>query len=113
MAREKKIKMNYGAFSKEKDVVEETNIFGEKVENATTIEPDVVAIPSDIKVGIVNCKALNVRANPSLSSDIIKVLKFGESVEVDLSFKNDAFYSVKTNDGKKGYCMQNYIKVKK
>lgn len=63
-------------------------------------------------VGMVsNCPKLNVRKNPDTSADIITTIVRGIDVEI-IDRSNDKFYQIKLPDGRSGYCMKEYIKIK-
>ena len=64
----------------------------------------------EIKKGIVrNCELLNVRKEPNIDSDIIKVINHGDEINIikeDKEIMSADFY--KTTDG---YVMKKYIKI--
>lgn len=83
----------------------------EKVDTIPEIKEDIVLEEAEVicppkpKVGVVaNCKALNIRKEPSIDAEIITVLNQGSIVEIT-DTEND-FYNIGI-----GYCMQKFIEV--
>lgn len=60
---------------------------------------------------VVGCDRLNVRKEPSASSEVVKVINRDEEVMLDEMESTDEFYRVCTQDGSEGYCMRKYIEV--
>lgn len=54
---------------------------------------------------------LNVRENPALDSNILKVLNFKDDVEILDESTTNGWVSVLCSDGTKGYCMSKFIKT--
>lgn len=57
-----------------------------------------------------NCKKLNLRKEPTKSSDVICVLLEDESVLIDLENSTDDFYMISAR-GIDGYCMKQFIEI--
>lgn len=57
-------------------------------------------------VGEVNTIRLNVRANPSKESQVVKVIAEGEKVNIDLAKSTDDFYAIDD-----GFVMKQFITV--
>lgn len=57
------------------------------------------------------CKRLNVRSLGVMTSGVVAILNVGDSVLIDLEKSTDAWYSVKTKNGKTGFCMKKYIRI--
>ena len=57
-------------------------------------------------VGEVNTIRLNVRANPSKASQVVKVIAEGEKVNIDLAKSTDDFYAIDD-----GFVMKQFITV--
>lgn len=66
-----------------------------------------------VLTGTVNTgSGLNLRSQPTTSSDVIQVLSYGEKVTILSSQKyNNVWYKVKTSSGKTGYCSSTYLNV--
>ena len=54
---------------------------------------------------------LRLRSQPNTKSEILKVLKFNEQVDV-LNEAENGWYKVKTKDGQEGFCFAQYLSVK-
>lgn len=57
-----------------------------------------------------NCKRLNLRKEPSKSSEVLCVLLEDESVLIDLEKSTDDFYNISAR-GIDGYCMKQFIEI--
>lgn len=57
------------------------------------------------------CKRLNVRSLGVMTSGVVAILNVGDSVLIDLEKSTDGWYSVKTKNGKTGFCMKKYIRI--
>lgn len=84
-------------------------------EVAKPVEPVKTAKPEPVKVKrlgvVVNCDLLNVRERPSRNAAILCMLLCDSEVEIvdDVG----AFYKVITEVGLEGFCMKDYINVRK
>lgn len=66
------------------------------------------------QVGLVaNCNRLNVRSLGTMTSGVVAILTRGDSVLIDPEKSTHNWYSVKTKNGKNGYCLKQYIKIHK
>lgn len=66
----------------------------------------------DIITGVVvNCDALAIRKEPSQNSEIIHVIKSGETLIVNNSGATDTFHSVTVNSMISGFAMRKYIEA--
>ena len=54
---------------------------------------------------------LRLRSQPNTKSEILKVLKFNEQVDV-LNEAENGWYKVKTKDGQEGFCFAQYLSIK-
>ena len=54
---------------------------------------------------------LNVRKRPSAESEVVKVIRFKDDVEVLDESTSNGWYPVLLPDGTKGYCMSKFIKL--
>lgn len=85
----------------------------EEVKEVEKIKEEIVEEPKkeEIKIGkIINCPAVNLRSEPSISKDsfIKTTIRAGENVKVVKKVKN--FYFVKFNDYE-GYIVEDYVDV--
>ena len=76
------------------------------IEAEDKVEPDTIASPKTKTVGEVNTIRLNVRANPSKESQVVKVIAEGEKVNIDLAKSTDDFYAIDD-----GFVMKQFITV--
>lgn len=95
------------------NVVEET--VAENVEEV--VEETVEEVAGEEKVtitGVVsNCVQLNVRKKPDKNSAVVCVLNQNEKVTIAEGEDGvDGWLEITTKDGKKGFCMKEYIKIK-
>ena len=73
-------------------------------ESDTPIVNDFIGIVSD-------CKRLNVREQPDLDSNVLRIIDENIEVVVTTAFENDEWYCV-TIDDVSGYCMKKFIAIK-
>ncbi len=65
-------------------------------------------------VGVVtNCVKLNVRETPDPNGTILTVIPALSAVTVDLEGSTDTFCKVRTETGIEGYCMKQYIHLRR
>ena len=67
----------------------------------------------ETKKGIINAPGyagINLRSEPSTESEVLKVMKEGEEIEI-LDEEHLDFYAVCTADGFLGYCMKAFVIV--
>lgn len=74
------------------------------VDNEKPTESNAVAVGE-----VVRCFKLNLRSRPDPKAPILDVLNSEEKVEIDLTSNYEAYYKVKTKNGKIGYVMKTYI----
>ncbi len=83
-------------------------------EEAVKVMEVGVTPPSAIFEGTVtNCLSLNLRAEPKADARVLAELKALDKVTVNLDKSTDEFYSVRSSSGVKGYCMRQFIAVKR
>lgn len=84
-------------------------------EPATPVEPVKTAKPEPVKVKrvgtVVNCDLLNVRERPSRNAAILCMLSCDS--EIEILDEVGAFYKVLTELDLEGFCMKDYINVRK
>ena len=75
----------------------------------STPDPEPTVEPT---IGVVSgTKKLNVRAEPSLDSEIVCVLSKDSKVMIDLEQSTDDWFNVYTEAGLDGYCMSDYVTI--
>lgn len=83
---------------------------GKKIKNGEPVKEVVVEDRENEQpkntVGEVNTIRLNVRANPSKESQVVKVIAEGEKVKIDLTKSTDDFYAIDD-----GFVMKQFITV--
>lgn len=83
---------------------------GKKFKNEEPVKEVVVEDRGNeqpkITAGEVNTIRLNVRANPSKESQVVKVIAEGEKVNIDLTRSTDDFYAIDD-----GFVMKQFITV--
>lgn len=78
-------------------------------EVAEVVKPEPVEVK---QFGVVTgCVILNVRENPSKDAEILCTIPCDAKVEIDNEVGD--FYGVTTEAGVEGFCMKNYIDVRK
>ena len=70
-----------------------------------------IKVPS-FEVGIVTCKLLNVRNEPSTVSEILSLIHKETQVKI-LEDVNEVWYRVSVSESITGFCMKEFIKVSK
>lgn len=107
----KRENINYNKMFEENETVEH---FEDVVEEVTEIvEPDPVEEPKPVmELGkVVKCDKLRVRQEPNTDAPVVKELKKGTEVMIDLNTSTDEFYSVTTESGIEGFCMKKFIEL--
>lgn len=89
------------------DMQVESAVLEPYIEQTEENKPAVYTIA---KAGTVtNCHRLNIRKEPSLEAEILRVLFQGDDVEILDESTPDGWLSVILSDGTKGYTMKDYI----
>ena len=98
------------------EILKENKIVEEAVVTADEVDEEVVenangepSKPKTVIGSIIDCKLLNVRREPNMTSNILTRIEEGETVRI-LDEMN-GFYKVQTNKGIIGFCMWNYISL--
>ena len=98
------------------EILKENKIVEEAVVTADEVDEEVVenangepSKPKTIIGSVIDCKLLNVRREPNMTSNILTRIEEGETVRI-LDEMN-GFYKVQTNKGIIGFCMWNYISL--
>ena len=72
------------------------------------VEPEVA---ETAKEGFVDCRKLNVRAEPSTDAEVVCVISEGTELLIDEPESTDEFYKICTAAGVEGYCMRKFVTV--
>lgn len=62
---------------------------------------------------VTECVRLNIRKTASPDGEVVAIIDFLTEVAVDLEASTDNFYKVCTTSGVEGFCMKNYIALKR
>lgn len=93
---------------------EEVMIENVTEETVTENVEEVIVEEKEPIIGVVsNCAQLNVRKKPDKKSAVVCVLNQNEKVTIAEGEAGvNGWLEVTTKDGKKGFCMKEYIKIK-
>lgn len=58
---------------------------------------------------VTDCKKLNIRKEPSRSSEKVSVEDVGSELLIETDFDNENWYKVSTASGIDGYCMKEFV----
>lgn len=61
---------------------------------------------------VTNCKILNVRKQPSKSSEVLCTVRVSDEVTINTTKSNENWFHIKTKSNIEGFCMRNFINVK-
>lgn len=64
-------------------------------------------------MGVVDCNRLNVRKEPNTDGEILCEIKVGTSVVIDEDESTEDFYKIFTVSGIEGFCMREFISIRK
>ena len=95
-------------------VVEET--MEESVEEVTeeVIEGPVIEPPTEPLYGVINCERLRIRKEPHVAIDnVVALVTRNTEVMVDPDTSDDQWCHVYTSAGLDGYCMRDYVTIKR
>lgn len=77
-------------------------------------EPACPPVPDKPLVGVVtDCVKLNVRKDSNPNAEVLTTISALSKVDVYLSASTKDFYKVRTATGIDGFCMKNYIALRK
>ena len=98
------------------EILKENKIVEEAVVTADEADEEVVenangepSKPKTVIGSVIDCKLLNVRREPNMTTNILTRIKEGETVRI--LDETNGFYKVQTNKGIIGLCMWNYISL--
>lgn len=78
------------------------------------VEEIPVRVVEKTKTGFVsNCSRLNVRTHPHRGSDVLEIIEEDDEVTIKLSKSTKNWYFVQTESGAEGYCMADFVTLKK
>lgn len=87
-----------------------------KVEETPAV-PEIVSKPEPepktVEGIVVGCTKLNVRAYPSINSDVVTVINVNDKVTIYPAASNKEWFKVLTADGDRGFCMRKFVDVKR
>ena len=61
---------------------------------------------------VTNCFKLNVRKEATTASDIMTVVTEGTKLMIDLDKSTASWYAIMFDDGKRGFVMKDFVKIK-
>lgn len=64
---------------------------------------------SDVSGVVVNCAKLNVRSEPSVTSEVVCVLDVMSEIKIDAAKSDNQWLKVYTATGIEGYCMRKFV----
>ena len=105
--------------SEEKEIEENINENNEIIDNVEIENTDVInecpveileteSITTNIKAIVTDCERLNVRSNPDINSDVLKIINNGDKLNIIDLNENSEFYKI-IIDNVEGYCMKKFI----
>lgn len=111
--------MNYNEISKKREEDVNSELENEEPceacqinypdEPMTTTEPET----SNEVFGVVTgCAKLNVREEPSITANVVAVIKRGTTLEIDMENSDVEWLCVCTASGVEGFCMAEYVDIK-
>jgi uncharacterized protein YgiM (DUF1202 family) len=63
--------------------------------------------------GVATCLRLHIHSEPNLESEIVCKVRYLTEVEIDLENSTEEFYKVSIAIGAEGYCLRDYVTVRK
>ena len=101
------------ANKKKKINVEPVVELAEEIVVEPVVKPEEELVEKPLIITIVGyvdcCTRLNVRAGKNTKSAVIEVIDYNSKVEITDEYDN--WYGVITENGTKGFCMKQYIKI--
>lgn len=105
--------------SEEKEIEENINENNEIIDNVEIENTDVInecpveileteSITTNIKAIVTDCEKLNVRANPDINSNVLRIINNGDKLDIIDLNENSEFYKILIDDVE-GYCMKKFI----
>lgn len=61
---------------------------------------------------VINCNVLNVRKQPSKSSEVLCTVRVTDKVTINTTKSNENWFNIKTKSNIEGFCMKDFINVK-
>lgn len=82
------------------------------VETTPEVDNTPPAPPEPMEGYVSGCRKLNIRKEPSLSSEVICEVFEGATLMIDQSESTDAWFRVYTEAGVEGYCMKSFVTIR-
>lgn len=73
--------------------------------------PVVPEAPVNIVGKVSGCLNLNIRKGPSKNSEVVSIIPVGTELIIAPNSVDKPWYRVTTEDGVKGFCMNEYITI--
>lgn len=83
--------------------------------NPTVETPDIVMGEPKVllKGTVTDCFRLNIRNKPSLKAEVVAIVSVNAVLRIDESQSEKDWYFVTDSDGHSGYCMKQYVSMKR
>lgn len=102
------------AAAKSVEMVVDDKEFNEKVEEVSEKIEEVKGVKEDVFVeGYVTAKKLNVRTEPNKEAKVVTIIDENTHVLINETLSTDDWYEVVIEPGVTGFCMKEFIKVKR
>lgn len=72
---------------------------------------ETVTLPKTVDGVVTGCSKLNVRANPTITADVVCVMEAMSEVEIDVEKSTFEWFHVCTAAGIEGYCMRKFVEA--
>lgn len=104
--------MNYNNYSKPNKNNRQNHKSVEEIDNVTLVEESVE--PNFAEGVVIDCIALNIRKDPTMTADVVHIADAGSSVMIDLEHSTDEWYRVVKifDEEVYGFCMKKFVKEK-
>lgn len=72
---------------------------------------ETVALPKTVEGVVTGCAKLNVRAEPSVTANVVCVLNAMSEIEIDVDKSTFEWFHICTASGIEGYCMRKFVEA--
>lgn len=72
---------------------------------------ETVTLPKTVEGVVTGCAKLNVRAEPSVTADVVCVLNAMSEIEIDVDKSTFEWFHICTASGIEGYCMRKFVEA--
>lgn len=88
-------------------------VTGVTIELNSEIEPECETNTASTEVigTVIKCKALNIREEADIRSDIVCVIPVGSNVMIDTTNYSGEWFKVCTEAGLEGYCLSEFVSI--